>query len=98
MFWNVNINTRKTKAKQICYRCNSTYPHTSVRPAKAKICNLCGKENHFAAVCRSKQQSKISDNVAQQPRNEATATLYFLECKHKHKRAMHDPETISLTY
>ena len=40
-------------------RCNGIYPHVGRPcPAKGKTCKSCGKLNHFAGVCRSKQQGK----------------------------------------
>ncbi len=40
-----------------CFNCGGEYPHTSVCPAKGKTCKACGKDNHFAKYCRSKQKS-----------------------------------------
>ena len=54
----VHEQTRHKKTRAKCYRCNGSYPHTSVCPAMGKTCNSCHKQNHFAAVCRSKQQRK----------------------------------------
>ncbi|CAB4008236.1 Hypothetical predicted protein, partial [Paramuricea clavata] len=57
-----NYNQRQTsKVNKRCYRCNGNYPHVGPCPAKGKACNICGKQNHFAAVCRSKQQGKRDD-------------------------------------
>ena len=47
---------RNTKIRPKCYRCNGNYPHISACPAMGKTCNICHKQNHFAAVCRSKQR------------------------------------------
>ena len=39
-----------------CRNCGYTWPHTkSPCPAQGKQCNTCGKNNHFAKVCRAKQ-------------------------------------------
>ena len=56
----VNEQTRHKKTCAKCYRCNGSYPHTSKCPAMGKTCNICHKQNHFAAVCRSKQQRKLN--------------------------------------
>ena len=47
---------RESKVRPKCYRCNGNYPHTGVCPAMGKTCNICHKQNHFAAACRSKQR------------------------------------------
>ena len=54
-------NTKASKVNKRCYRCNGNYTHVGVCPAQGKTCNICGKQNHFAAVCRSKQQGKRDD-------------------------------------
>ena len=45
----------KASSSSICRNCGRNYPHTGVCPAKGKTCNSCGKSNHFAVVCRGKQ-------------------------------------------
>ena len=56
---NKTNHQRFKKINKKCYRCNGIYPHVGRPcPAKGKTCNSCGKLNHFAAVCRSKQQGK----------------------------------------
>jgi hypothetical protein len=40
--------------EKTCHYCGGTYPHKG--PCPAKECRKCGKSNHFAKVCRGKQQ------------------------------------------
>jgi hypothetical protein len=54
-------NTKASKVNKQCDRCNRNYPHVGVSPAQRKTCNFCSKQNHFAAVCCSKQQGKCDD-------------------------------------
>ena len=54
-------NTKASKVNKRCYHCNGNYPHVGVCPTQGKTCNICGKQNHFAAVCRSKQQRMCDD-------------------------------------
>ena len=42
--------------EKTCHYCGGTYPHKGPCPAKGKECRKCGKSNHFAKVCRGKQQ------------------------------------------
>ena len=39
---------------QTCRNCGGTFPHEGGCPAKGKVCHKCGKENHFAKMCRGK--------------------------------------------
>ena len=41
-----------------CYNCGGHYPHKTKCPAFKQICSNCGRENHFAAYCKSKPQFK----------------------------------------
>ena len=41
------------KASKHCYTCGGEYPHKGECPAKGKQCGSCGKQGHFAVVCRS---------------------------------------------
>ncbi|KAJ8047536.1 hypothetical protein HOLleu_06562 [Holothuria leucospilota] len=52
----VNNNERKSNNK--CHNCGGAYPHKGPCPAKGKVCHKCGKLNHFAKYCRSKD-SKV---------------------------------------
>lgn len=58
---------RTTREKQ-CYNCGYKYSpgHLANCPAKGKTCRTCGKQDHFAKVCRSKKHklySKREENV-----------------------------------
>ena len=46
--------------KKLCYNCGENYyaGHLSVCRAKGKSCFACGKQNHFAAMCRSRQSTR----------------------------------------
>ena len=49
-----------------CRNCGGQYPHTTVCPARGKICNYCKKPNHFKSVCnklKRKQQVKLLSGV-----------------------------------
>ena len=41
--------------KSTCKNCGREFPHKGACPARGKTCNNCGKPNHFATVCRAKQ-------------------------------------------
>ena len=47
-------------SKKSCFNCGNPYPHIGDCPAKDKICRTCGKRNHFAKVCRSRNQTQPS--------------------------------------
>jgi len=56
---------QKSSNSATCRNCGRNYPHTGPCPAKGKTCNNCGKPNHFAAVCRGKQnQTRVRRNQA----------------------------------
>ena len=47
-----------------CRNCGKGYPHPGGKtscPAYGKSCRGCGKQNHFEAVCRSKNPNKRND-------------------------------------
>ena len=59
---NVTVNHVKMKrfpkqtSETQCRNCGFTWPHKDGPcPAKGKMCNTCGKPNHFSRVCRTKQ-------------------------------------------
>ena len=59
---NVTVNHVQTKrfpkqtSETQCRNCGFTWPHKDGPcPAKGKMCNTCGKSNHFSRVCRTKQ-------------------------------------------
>ena len=47
---------QKNNNSKECGLCGGIYPHKKECPAKGKNCLNCGKLNHLAKVCRSKQQ------------------------------------------
>lgn len=51
----VDESTRPTTK---CRNCGGLFPHKTVCPAKGRICNACGKPNHFSKVCRSSNKMK----------------------------------------
>ena len=68
--------TNKLEQGNKCRNCGREYPHSSACPAKGKICNKCGKQNHFAAVCREqlaqtryRRNQRQNANKIRQPRN-----------------------------
>ena len=48
-----------------CRNCGGLYTHTNHCPAKGKQCKKCGKQNHFAKVCRSKPEQKENPPASQ---------------------------------
>ena len=56
----INDDARSTRGEQkrTCIYCGGNYPHEKQCPAKNKICNHCGKLNHFESVCRSKASNQ----------------------------------------
>ena len=46
-------NNNNSKSK--CRNCGREFPHIGTCPARGKTCSNCGKSNHFATVCRAKQ-------------------------------------------
>ena len=66
---NVNTHTSRWTPKAPsstphtqCYLCGGSYPHTGTCPAKGAICNHCGKVNHFAKVCCSKNKNETASH------------------------------------
>ena len=63
-------NLNEVRSKQQCHFCGGSYPHSKgLCPAKGKDCRKCGKRNHFAKVCRSKQQQSPSDKSKKREQN-----------------------------
>ena len=56
------FQTQQTKPKankeRKCYNCGGAWPHEHRCPAKGKVCRKCQKNDHFARVCRSKNETK----------------------------------------
>lgn len=49
-----NRNATTTKTNKKYFNCGGDFPYVAKPcPAKNKICNNCGKQNHFASQCRS---------------------------------------------
>ena len=55
-----------------CRNCGGRYPHRGDCPAKGKDCNVCGKPNHFAKVCRSNQRKSAQDRKVRHDHNKDT--------------------------
>ena len=63
-------NLNEVRSKQQCHFCGGSYPHSKGPcPAKGKECRKSGKRNHFAKVCRSKQQQFPSDKSKKREQN-----------------------------
>ena len=63
----VKSREQQQDGKKLCYNCGENYNagHLSVCRAKGKSCFACGKQNHFAAMCRSRQSTR---NYFQNPK------------------------------
>ena len=60
------VQATETAVSQRCYGCGRRYPHQGGRtqcPAWGKTCRGCGKLNHFAKHCRSKQNENKDENT-----------------------------------
>nr|XP_006814444.1 PREDICTED: uncharacterized protein LOC102808860 [Saccoglossus kowalevskii] len=57
----VAVNESRSTSR-LCYFCSGNYPHGRPCPAKGKKCKSCGKDGHFAKVCRSKPKRKETAN------------------------------------
>ena len=58
-----NSHDQQQNGKKICYNCEENYyaGHLSVCRAKGKSCFSCGKQNHFATMCRSRPRNNIPE-------------------------------------
>lgn len=65
---------RRTERQKTCPRCGRS--HGKDCPAKGKTCMKCGKDNHFANVCRSKQHVHELQEVREETDSE-DESLYF---------------------
>ncbi|XP_065068993.1 uncharacterized protein LOC135694219 isoform X1 [Rhopilema esculentum] len=55
-----SFSKQQTSARK-CRNCGGNYPHKSKPcPAKGQNCHRCGKQNHFAKFCLSKQDTRQS--------------------------------------
>lgn len=52
--WAPSHQCRATTAAKTCYTCGASWDPSHECPAKGTICKICGKENHYARVCRFK--------------------------------------------
>jgi hypothetical protein len=74
----------EVKRRQQCHFCGGSYPHEKGPcPAKGKDCRKCGKQNHFAKVCRGKQQQQKQQRRERRPkkRNETPKPVNPLKSK-----------------
>ena len=58
-----NSHDQQQNGKKLCYNCGENYyaGHLSVCRAKGKSCFSCGKQNHFATMCRSRPRNNIPE-------------------------------------
>ncbi|XP_028416022.1 uncharacterized protein K02A2.6-like [Dendronephthya gigantea] len=66
-------NDHRQQPRGYCRNCGETWPHVPSKPCPAfgKSCRSCGKQNHFARVCRSRPQNRNTQRQGQQrPRRE----------------------------
>ena len=52
---------KKKISKVHKYSCREPTPHKGSCKAKGATCSACGKKNHFAKVCESKQVHSLTD-------------------------------------
>jgi hypothetical protein len=56
-----NLPSQLTKR---CFRCGGTWPHNGGKcPAEGQRCNNCSKYNHFARVCKSRNQNQNENSA-----------------------------------
>ena len=55
--------------KSTCKNCGREFPHKGACPARGKTCNNCGKPNHFATVCRAKQNPTEPITTTRMPKH-----------------------------
>ena len=53
---NTSNYREQTSERRTCYRCGGEFPHSTKCVALGKTCNSCGKPDHLARVCRSRQR------------------------------------------
>ena len=74
-------NTKSKMTGRDCKYCIRTHPPRSC-PAYGKVCKICSKTNHFAAVCQSRNKTahSIDANVTSNSvDNDDTSTEYFIK-------------------
>lgn len=52
-----HLANKRTERSTQCRNCGGKYPHQGDCPAKGKECRGCGKQNHYAKVCRASQRT-----------------------------------------
>ena len=57
---------RGKEQERTCYSCGGQYPHEAGCPAEGQTCGNCGKQNHYASVCR---QGKPFPGTRRNPRH-----------------------------
>ncbi|GBM61326.1 hypothetical protein AVEN_9595-1 [Araneus ventricosus] len=66
---------RRESSGRKCHYCGSH--HVPGRcPAYGKRCRICGKQNHFARVCKSKSDNRVCQNNAVELTNSANSCKY----------------------
>ncbi|KAJ8001172.1 hypothetical protein DPEC_G00188520 [Dallia pectoralis] len=58
----ISRHAGRAKPNAQCRNFGGKYPHDGECPAKGKDCKACGKLNHFAKQCMSKQRTQRRDN------------------------------------
>ena len=66
----ITTKQEQQSEQQTCRNCGRSYPHEGRCPATGKVCNKCGKPNHFANVCRS--SAKKPPRTARRPKKNRT--------------------------
>lgn len=83
-----------------CRQCGRAWPHTQGPcPAKGKMCNKCGKPNHFSNVCYTNKQSrqmpaKHSSPQGSQARTQMGATKIHMMTTHDSSESESDDEYV----
>lgn len=84
-------STSPTTTKK-CYTCGSPWNVSHQCPAKGATCKICGKFNHYARVCRSK--NKILAQVQRNDNTDNNSEEFFIgtisgECANEWKEKIH---------
>jgi hypothetical protein len=60
-----NEQKKEKDSNKVCYSCGESFPHKGGKkacPAAGSKCTNCGKDNHFAKMCRSKKTNAIEES------------------------------------